>query len=152
MSYLASFRGGPYPGYRAITRGIVLGTRIALIVGMTINRFTCGHESSEPGWGNDIHQYPFVCSECRNARIGEKIEFVRHGTPPSSGYSVNHRDGTTEDGVSVYEVKNGTIDYVGWYFDISDRPMFRGFGIIVGFGSDHEPVVKILSIKKSRRG
>jgi hypothetical protein len=89
-----------------------------------------------------------LCQACRTARIGEEIEFIRYGDIPERSY--NYRDSTTEDGISVYEVVDGQPQYVGWHFGISDREVqIRGRGVIVGWGSDGEPLVKIVkTIKK----
>lgn len=109
--------------------------------------FECGHkrEKSPLGQGPDV-QLDGLCHTCKVQRIGQKIEFLRLGQPPT--VSRNHRDGTTENGVSVYEIVNGKADLVGWHFGFLDRPGFRGQGTIVGWGSDGEPLVEILSIKR----
>lgn len=115
-------------------------------------RHTCGHTSLYGAWEHGA-EVPCSdpCHECRMARVGEVIAFARHGKPPVSGASRNHRDGTGEVGVSVYEIVDGEINYCGWYFDIADRPLYRGTGHIVGWGSDGEPLVNILTIKKSKK-
>jgi DNA-binding transcriptional regulator YiaG len=86
-----------------------------------------------------------LCRECRAARVGETITFLRFGSIPGSGVSTNHRDRTAEEGVSVYEIVRGKVDLVGWYFDFLSRPAFRGRGVIVGWGSDGEPLVRVLT-------
>jgi hypothetical protein len=106
----------------------------------------CGHETLRDPWGTDEPEpLSGLCWECCKARIGEMIEFVRYGEPPSS-QSFNYRDGTYEEGVSVYELVEGKPHYVGWYFNITDRPEYKGTGKIVGWGSDGEPVVQIHTI------
>ena len=86
----------------------------------------------------------------KGVKVGDVIDFVRHGTPPQSGKSFNHRDQTEEDGLSVYLLDPETEQphYVGWYFDISKRPAYRGRGEVVGFGSDGEPLVHVHHIKR----
>jgi hypothetical protein len=113
----------------------------------TYYRHDCGHTSLCEPWktGPDL-PLSGLCSVCLQARIGEVITFARHGTPPVSSASRNHRDQTAEEGVSVYEVVNGEIQYCGWYFAIANRPLYRGTGRIVGWGSDGEPLVQILTI------
>jgi len=115
-------------------------------------RHSCGHTSLSEPWAHGP-EVPCAdpCHPCRMARIGEVIPFIRHGAPPASGLSTNHRDGTPEEGVSVYEWKGGEAQYVGWHFAIAKRPRYRGTGRIVGWGSDGEPLVQILTIKKTRR-
>jgi hypothetical protein len=88
------------------------------------------------------------CLDCRTARLGERIRFVRFGHLPESGTSTNHRDRVAEDGVSVYEVRDGKADLVGWYFDFLSRPAYRGVGKVVGWGSDGEPLVKVESARR----
>lgn len=97
-----------------------------------------------PSWCQAREPRPLsgLCFDCRKARIGETIEFVRFGNLPNGGRSYNHRDKTEEDGVSVYEVKGGVIQFVGFYCDFAERPAYRGKGVIVGWGSDGEPLVK----------
>lgn len=89
-----------------------------------------------------------LCHECRKERIGASIEFVRFGSVPAEGRSRNHRDGTDEAGVSVYEIKDGAIEFVGFHFDFVDRPAYRGTGVIVGWGSDGEPLVRPVDVRK----
>lgn len=111
----------------------------------------CGHSTLKDPWKNgpDI-RLDGLCMECRAARIGQEIRFVRHGTPPV-GASRNHRDGTHEEGVSVYEIVNGKPNYIGWYFEISKRPAYSGRGVIVGWGSDGEPLVEVISIRRDKK-
>jgi hypothetical protein len=115
------------------------------------NLHECGHYSTNDPWGkgDDVKVYS-LCLDCKKARIGEVIEFARFGKPPASGVSTNHREGTSEEGVSVYEVVNSEPKLVGWHFGITERQQFRGTGIIVGWGSDGEPLVKILKIRKTK--
>ncbi len=88
----------------------------------------------------------FLCAQCQQSRIGEIIDFIRYGEPPL--VSQNHREGAMEAGVSVYELINGEPVLIGWYFDFLDRPKFKGRGKIVGWGSDGEPLVKIITVWK----
>jgi len=83
------------------------------------------------------------------ARLGEVIRFARHGAPPAGGCSRNHREQTGEAGVSVYEIVDGDTQYTGWWYGIAERPLYLGTGRIVGWGSDGEPLVEILTIKKA---
>lgn len=112
----------------------------------------CGHESLRDAWGRGGNErLSGLCRECKAARIGEVIQFVRHGQPPASGASTNHRDRTAEEGVSVYEIVNGAPQYVGWHFGISKRSAYTGKGRIVGWGSDGEPLVEVLSIRRAKK-
>jgi len=114
-------------------------------------RHTCGHTSLRDPWGIGEEALDMACQSCLNARIGERIAFARYGKPPSSGVSRNARDNTTEAGVSVYEIVEGSIRTVGWSFGITDRPLYVGRGVIVGWGSDGEPLVRIECIRKARK-
>lgn len=107
----------------------------------------CGHQTLRDAWGNQpAETLAGLCKDCKAARIGDQIDFIRFGAAPV--VSFNHRDGVAEEGVSVYEIKNGKADLVGWYFGFTNRPAYRGKGVIVGWGSDGEPLVKIMKIKK----
>src|SRR5436190_946517 len=87
----------------------------------------CGHHSTGGVWGTGrVTPIDDLCGDCRAARIGEVIDFVRFGTVPTSGRSHNHRDRTAEEGVSVYEVRDGRADLVGWHFDFLSRPAYTG--------------------------
>jgi hypothetical protein len=113
-------------------------------------RHTCGHTSLRGLSGQGEKAIDGLCPACLEARIGQVIPFARHGAPPQ-GASRNHRDGSAEAGVSVYEIVDGEIQYCGWSFEIEKRPLYTGTGEIVGWGSDGEPLVKILTIKKAKK-
>lgn len=78
----------------------------------------------------------------RGRSVGDTIEFVRYGRPVAN--SKNHRDGTIEDGMSVYMLDGIEVVYVGFCFGIVERPAYRGRGVIVGWGSDGEPLVTVV--------
>jgi hypothetical protein len=78
----------------------------------------------------------------RGRQIGDVIEFVRHAKPVE--VSRNHRDGITEAGMSVYMLDGEEVVYVGFWFEIAQKPAYRGTGRIVGWGSDGEPVVEVI--------
>ena len=106
-----------------------------------ILRYACGCEDVGRPFGSGVRDVLGLCLRCRTARIGEEIEFVRYGNIPKC--SVNHRDGTAEAGISVYEIVDGEPQLVGWHFGITSRQSHRGRGVIVGWGSDGEPLVRI---------
>ena len=81
-------------------------------------------------------------SNRRGRDIGDLIDFVRFGTPVE--FSTNYRDGLTEDGMSVYMLDGDEVLFVGFWMGISSRPAFRGRGRIVAWGSDCEPIVKVI--------
>jgi len=109
----------------------------------------CGHKTMRDPWGNRPDECcPGLCRNCKEDRIGEIINFVRYGNIPASGKSKNHRDNSIEDGVSVYEIKDGKEKLVGFHFDITDREKTYGVGEIVGWGSDCEPLVRVIKIIK----
>jgi hypothetical protein len=112
---------------------------------------TCGHTSTRDPWGRGETSIHTVCDDCRTARIGETIQFARYGTAPASGKSQNHRDQVAEIGLSVYEIVQGAIQLVGWHFGITDRALYLGTGSIVGWGSDGEPVVAVITLKKATK-
>ena len=82
--------------------------------------------------------------------------YIRFGSLPESGYSVNHRDNTLESGVSVFEA-----EFVGKeyrliltpvleisYLTVMDRPAYRLHGNVVGTGADGEPVLKVTKAER----
>jgi hypothetical protein len=74
--------------------------------------------------------------------VGDVVKFVRHGNPVE--FSTNHQDGTLEVGMSCYLLIDSEVKYVGFWFDIASRPAFVGSGEVVGWGSDGEPLVKVV--------
>ena len=89
-----------------------------------------------------------LCLDCRASRVGEIINFTRFGKPPRHA-SINHRDRTAEAGISVYENDpDGQPIFEGWHFEISKRQEYQGCGKIIGWGSDGEPLVQIIRIRK----
>jgi hypothetical protein len=112
--------------------------------------YDCGHRDIRDPWGTGPDETMCgLCDECRKARVGQEIEFVRYGRPVTR--SRNHRDGQIEEGTSVYELVDGKPRYTGWYFGIVQRPAYSGRAIIVGWGSDGEPLVRILSVRRSKQ-
>jgi len=78
--------------------------------------------------------------------------FIRFGSVPKNGYSINHRDNTQEAGVSAFEAEfTADNDYrvlvtpvlEVTYYSVIDRPAFRVYGEKVGTGADGEPVLKV---------
>ena len=68
--------------------------------------------------------------------IGDEGTFYRSGRLPKSGRSINHATGTAEKGVSVYAVPWATS-----LAGLSERQWYTGKGVVVGFGSDNEPLI-----------
>ena len=81
------------------------------------------------------------------SKIGEVGVFWRKGEPPKSGFSKNYREGTHEAGVSVYPYAEET-SFAGLE---KDAPWYKIDGELVGYGSDGEPVVKVLKSKKATK-
>lgn len=86
-------------------------------------------------------------------QTGTEIRFVRYGRVPESGSSVNWQTGDIEAGVSVYEL-HSTGEAIGTVrAEFADRALvYVGRGIVVGAGSDGEPLVRVLSIRKATTG
>ena len=101
----------------------------------------CGH--TRP-WCDGIRDVNNFCPTCREARIGTEIEFVRFGAPV--GRSMNHQTGCAESGMSVYEIGVGIIRS-----EFADRPAYTGRGVIVGYGSDDEPLVRAITCKRANK-
>lgn len=78
--------------------------------------------------------------------------FLRYGDPPPGGRSRNYRTGRLEAGLSVYPsvlvdgerapllVRNEPQDYS---CGMLDRPVLVLVGIVLGTGSDGEPVIEV---------
>ena len=114
--------------------------------------YECGCKSCQGGRGTGaVEKISGLCLGCRTERIGQRIDFLRFGSVPSAGHSTNHRDRTTESGVSVYEVVAGKAVLVGWSFGFTDRPAWVGTGTITGWGSDGEPLVKVETVRKAKK-
>lgn len=95
----------------------------------------------------------------RNADIkfaGAERGYIRFGRCPKDGKSINHRDNTTEQGVSVFEAEFAGKDYriivtpvlECSYHSVKDRPAYRIYGDVVGTGADGEPVVRVTKAVK----
>lgn len=95
----------------------------------------------------------------RTDRIGEVITFIRYGTPPISGKSkwwhtlgIGLKSYPELKGVSVFETceKGAIIPIPELYIncDLLERQKFKGKGEIVGWGTDKEPLIKVLEIEE----
>lgn len=81
----------------------------------------------------------------------EREVFVRFGDPPEGGLSTDHRDGSLEDGLSVYRgwetpdgdyvVDQRAVDPMFLLYN-RNRPAFEAEGEYVGQGGDGEPVIE----------
>ena len=91
-----------------------------------------------------------LCWDCKQALIGQVVEFVRFGAPPECGRSYNYATNQAEAGVSGYLMIDGQI-YGTIRSEFADRQRYVGRGVVVGIGSDDEIVVDIIEISKSRR-
>jgi hypothetical protein len=69
--------------------------------------------------------------------IGTINYFYRVGSLPASGRSRNYRDGTIEEGVSVY-----AFPEVDSFAGFKEADWWIGKGKVVGFGSDGEPLIE----------
>ena len=107
--------------------------------------YRCGHWSGKPQ--HDDFAHPGLCWSCRQQLIGQEITFLRRGKAPASGVSVNHATGQAEPGVSVYLVLDGHVADVDRF---QDRPAYTGTGVVVGFGSDGEPCVRVSKIRRNK--
>lgn len=87
---------------------------------------------------------------------GGRDEFVRLGTAPEGGQSINNIDDTLEDGVSAFRLRE---DQEGPYFDSGEsgddwfegRPVFLVKANEIGTGSDGEPLFDADSAKTTAR-
>ena len=82
--------------------------------------------------------------------------YLRYGEPPADGLSINHRDGRSESGLSVfygdftsdgsYRPVLSTDALLVSYLTVMQRDAYRVYGDIVGTGADGEPLVKVTKI------
>lgn len=84
-------------------------------------------------------------------RVGELITYARYGDFPKTGKSkmwlTLGREFTSYPelkGISVFEVKNGFEIYPKYYpKSLFDRTRTTGRGVIVGWGTDGEPLLEL---------
>jgi hypothetical protein len=105
--------------------------------------YGCGHKEINEVWGVD-HNYnvSFPCYDCQVKLIGTLQTVVRYGDIPAGGKSYNHRDGKSEIGVSCYLE---SMRPRPWF---TDRPKHIFKAVIVGWGSDDEPLIDAKTIRK----
>lgn len=108
--------------------------------------YGCGHTVRQHDNGDS--KTAQWCHECRKALVGTEIACLRRGKPPVSGFSRNHATGAMEAGVSVYHLVDGIVADVDRF---QDRPAYVGRGVVVGFGSDGELVVRLVGAMKRRK-
>ena len=131
-------------------------------------------ELTEQGWDCDMYfphhgrppsircthlETAAALEACKVTLVGDgEHGYIRYGSCPKSGYSINHATGEPEKGVSVYEAvffgngyqvscphySTGTFESVR----AQGRPVYRIWGDVVGHGSDGEPVLKVQKTKK----
>lgn len=95
--------------------------------------------------------------ELPNAEFG----FVRFGKVPPYGVSVNFSEGVPEKGVSCFPTEiapNGNFQFTRmtsrlWesamhFMDGNNRPLYRLYGDLVGYGSDGEPLLNVTKAEK----
>lgn len=83
---------------------------------------------------------------------GAERGYIRFGSLPGDGKSRNHRDGTTEIGVSCFEAEiaaDGAFRLLLTpvlevsYLTVAGRPAYRLYGERVGTGADGEPLLRV---------
>lgn len=77
-------------------------------------------------------------SKYRSYLIGKKVYAKRLGKAPINGISYNYRDNIAEQGVSMMSI-SGCPDNGASIID--DRKKYYYIGVVIGFGSDDEPVM-----------
>jgi hypothetical protein len=82
------------------------------------------------------------------SKIGEKIKFIRYGSPVQ--YSKNYITGEKYAGMSVYELNEDGSSKTTIRGEFSDRKdVYVGEGTIVAYGDDGEPIVQNYTVKKA---
>lgn len=90
----------------------------------------------------------------KEAKLSGKEIYVRFGGLPAGGISYNYRDSVSEMGVSCYRaVLKGDKVYIdcpdpGFIMFNSDRPLREITGVLVGTGSDGEPLLGDAKLKR----
>lgn len=83
-----------------------------------------------------------LCWECKKKLIGTRQNVVRFGNIPESGHSKNYASNSYEEGVSVY------FEWDNPRGEFQERDKVLKFSaIVVGYGSDDEPLIDADTIK-----
>ena len=103
-------------------------------------QYACGHKSE---WGTEGYVSKRPCYSCRAAKIGQRIKIVRFGTPVAQ--SRNWAENRLEKGMSCYEIG---VDVIRSEF-AERADVYIGTGVLVGFGSDDEPLVAEAKVRRA---
>jgi hypothetical protein len=106
-----------------------------LLCGHTVTRTWMVSDDSEPVAYNNL------CYECRKSLVGKRVDFIRYGSLPESGYSMNWSTGGYEKGVSVY-LPGQTARA-----EFETRKKITGSAVVVGLGSDDEILIDANTIE-----
>lgn len=114
------------------------------------------------GWPKALMAHVETLREIERLRAEAQAKYtetgyVRFGSVPESGHSVNHATGAREAGVSCFRAvfdKDGSYQllvgpklYVS-LMTVKDREVYRLWGEEVGTGSDGEPLLKVEKERK----
>ena len=134
-----------------------------IVAEMELNGWSCTTKSD--GYNapviNCTHIETQAAIDVKAKKVSDKFAnadrgYIRFGKCPKNGISINHRDNTPEDGVSVFEAEFVDKEYrllltdflQVTYVSVVDRPAYRIYGNVVGVGADGEPVIKVTKAVK----
>ncbi len=109
----------------------------------------CGCSDSTRFKGDEVtlHQ---MCYDCKKLFLGQEIAFLRFGDAPESGQSYNYATNSYEDGLSVYMIADGQLCNT-IRCEFTDRKIYAGKGMLIGFGGDDEALVKNFKMRKATK-
>jgi len=83
-------------------------------------------------------------------KIGSEYVFSRLGDAPANGMSYNYRDNRYEDGVSAMSIAGLPDNGASAMID-TDRPRKWYTGVLIGTGSDDEPIFRDVQPTRRRK-
>jgi hypothetical protein len=112
--------------------------------GKDITYYGCGckKESAERFGVDKEYHVSYPCFDCQQKMIGTRQTVVRYGGCPQSGYSKNYRDNVNEIGISCY------LTTMRPRPEFTSRKKHIFSAIIIGWGSDDEPIIDAKTIIK----
>ena len=103
----------------------------------SITKYRCGHTKTKEYRHyidkTDVYDLQTLCWDCKQKLIGKVVTVYRYGTPIEKSW--NYADNREEEGMSCYFPEDRPRP------EFTDRPLYVGTGIIIGYGSDDEPLV-----------
>ncbi len=114
-----------------------------ITIGHDTTTYGCGHkrEGMDRIGENKEYNVSYPCYDCQQMMIGTRQIVIRYGDLPQNGKSYNYRDNKNEIGVSCY------LPSMRPRPEFSCREKHEYSAIIIGWGSDDEPIIDAETIK-----